>query len=261
MADATIPDETPEFWLNMPHEQVAEHAARFSKIHRQYPYELGIARMIATRLTMSAWLHGSGIEVGAGSQPYPVRDDLKVLYGDIRNESGLKKYFGDAMPLFGGDTKLDAQTFAGIPDQSVDFVITSHVIEHLFDPVGSIEQTMRIIKPGGTYLLAVPDMRFTFDQKRPETTLDHVLRDYRDGGEGTKIQAYEEIAQFVHGHTPEEAQAYAPRNMAAGMDIHVHAWTHDGFQRLLENCARMFPLKIEAGIRNNNENIFALRRL
>ena len=217
--------------------------------------------MIATRLAMSAWLHGTGIEVGAGSRPFHVRDELNVLYGDIRDNEGLKKYFGDSAQLFGGDTRIDAQTFAGIPDQSIDFVITGHVIEHLFDPIGSIEQTMRVIKIGGIYLLAVPDLRFTFDQKRPETTLDHVMRDYSDGGEGTKIQAYEEVAHFNHGLTIEEARVHALRNLAAGMDIHVHAWTQGGFLNLLRQCEKMFPLKIEAYILNNNENIFALRRI
>lgn len=216
--------------------------------------------MIATRQAMSSWLHGTGIEVGAGDRPFHVRDELKVIYGDVRDEAGLKDYFGKDANVFGSGRGIDAQTFSGVPDKSVDFVISAHVIEHLFDPIGSIEHAMRIIKPGGLYLLTVPDKRYIFDHNRPDTPLSHVVADYTDGGEASKLEAYIEVTHYTQGHPMEEARALAEASMNAKLDIHVHAWTQDGFRELLSYCAEKFDFFVEAYVLNNNENIFALRK-
>ena len=37
------------------------------------------------------------------------------------------------------DVVDDAQTLATFPDESVDFVIANHVLEHLEDPIGALE--------------------------------------------------------------------------------------------------------------------------
>ena len=44
---------------------------------------------------------------------------------------------------------IDAQTFDGIDNDSLDFVISAHVIEHLRDPIGSIVNAIRVLKAGG----------------------------------------------------------------------------------------------------------------
>lgn len=256
----SAPDEFPDFWLNMSHAEVAHHAAALQKFHRQQPIEMDRARMIAARQAMSSWLHGTGIEVGAGDRPFQVRDELDVIYGDVRDDDGLKGYFGKDANVFGGGRWIDAQTFSGVLDESVDFVISAHVIEHLFDPMGSIEQAIRIIKPGGLYLLAVPDKRYIFDRDRPDTPLSHVVADYADGGEGTKLEAYIEVTHYTHGHPMEKALALAEASRNAKLDIHVHAWTQDGFRELLEYCTGKFNFFVEAYVLNNNENIFMLRK-
>lgn len=161
----------------------------------------------------------------------------------------------------GDDLFIDAQTFEGIPSDSVNFVISAHVIEHLLDPIGAIASAIRIIKTGGIFLIAVPDMRFNFDQSRPETSIEHALRDALDGGEGTKIEAFKEVVHYVHKIEIKDVDAHAKHAMNTKMDIHVHAWTHDGFKALLTHCETILPMKIEAAILSNNENLFALRKL
>jgi SAM-dependent methyltransferase len=41
-------------------------------------------------------------------------------------------------------------------DSSVDFVISSHVIEHFYDPVKAIEEWLRVVKPGGYVFIIAP---------------------------------------------------------------------------------------------------------
>jgi SAM-dependent methyltransferase len=51
----------------------------------------------------------------------------------------------------------DAQLMAGVPDQTYDFVHSSHCLEHLVDPVAGLGQWMRICKEGGHLVITVPD--------------------------------------------------------------------------------------------------------
>lgn len=213
--------------------------------------------------TAAIFLNGNGLEVGAGPRPWPLPANANAIYGDIRDEASLSSYFQDSGSPAGD--YIDAQTLSQIRDKSLDFLISAHVIEHLFDPIGSIREAMRCLRPGGCYLIAVPDMRHTFDHNRPETPLEHVLQDFQDGGVGTRLQAYEEHARYVHpvfqpALTEEEIAEGVKRCSEVNMDIHVHAWTFSGFETMLKACSKMFPAKIEAGFSVGNENIFAVKK-
>src|SRR5256885_6525821 len=132
----------------------------------------GVAEVRKARTQIGrAFLAGHGIEVGAGDRPFPIPATAHILYGDIRKYEQLEDYFRtpDLPPV----NDVDAQTFAGIDNNSLDFVISAHVIEHLRDPITSIVNAIRVLKVGGIHILVVPDMRYTFDRNCPETTLDH----------------------------------------------------------------------------------------
>ena len=132
--------------------------------------------------------------------------------------------------------RIDAQTFAGIPLASQDFVVSAHVIEHLFDPIGAIRAAINVLQRGGIFVCVVPEMTKRWDRDRPVPTLDHLWKDSKDGGDGTRLQAYIEHAKYVHPvltgeHFPEaEIEVRARRIMASGMDIHVHAWRAQDFE-------------------------------
>jgi SAM-dependent methyltransferase len=60
------------------------------------------------------------------------------------------------------------------PDDSFDFIVAGHIIEHIADPVRFLGDVLRVLKPGGRlYIEApsersmmVPAMGFAFDQMR-----------------------------------------------------------------------------------------------
>ena len=148
-------DESSTFWMRYPVDDLAARVAALHHQRRQYlesvpPKEVEIAR----RTVSDLFIRGNGIEAGAGARPFPIPSGAKCFYGDIRDGEQLKTYFKvDEVSI---DGAIDAQTYAGIEDNSLDFVISAHVIEHLENPLGSIENAIRVLKPGGIHLLAVP---------------------------------------------------------------------------------------------------------
>lgn len=210
------------------------------------------------------FLRGTGIEVGAGSRPFPLPPGARCFYGDVRDRAALASYFqtGDVTT----DGVIDAQSMAGVPEASLDFVISAHVIEHLFDPVGAIRAAVRVLKDGGCFICVVPELTMTFDRARPPTELAHVLRDAEDGGESTRLQAYVEHVRYVHPtltgvHFPDEQiEPEATKIMQAGMDLHVHAWRAEDFRALLARIAADTGVAVSAEVSVGNENIFVLRR-
>jgi SAM-dependent methyltransferase len=62
-----------------------------------------------------------------------------------------------------------------VPDESEDFVISSHVIEHFFDPIKTIKEWLRVIKPGGYVYIIAPHKERTFDKELPRTSLEELV--------------------------------------------------------------------------------------
>jgi SAM-dependent methyltransferase len=62
----------------------------------------------------------------------------------------------------------------------LDYVLSSHNLEHLPDPIRFLQGCERILKPDGVVSLAIPDRRFCFDYFRPVTTLADWLEAYRE---------------------------------------------------------------------------------
>jgi SAM-dependent methyltransferase len=78
------------------------------------------------------------------------------------------------------DFLTDASRLYFAEDDNCDFVCSSHVLEHLSNPIRALKEWIRVLKPGGIIYCAVPDKRFTFDHKRKRTTLRHLEKDYQE---------------------------------------------------------------------------------
>ncbi|MPW20588.1 methyltransferase domain-containing protein [Paraburkholderia sp. CNPSo 3157] len=63
------------------------------------------------------------------------------------------------------------RTLAETLKRPVDFIVASHVIEHVPDLITWLRELSHALRPGGQVRLAIPDKRFTFDLLRRETEL------------------------------------------------------------------------------------------
>jgi len=60
-------------------------------------------------------------------------------------------------------------------DNTVDFVITSHVLEHFWDPINTLKEWLRVVKPNGYVFLIIPHKERTFDRDRTRTSLQELI--------------------------------------------------------------------------------------
>jgi SAM-dependent methyltransferase len=126
------------------------------------------------------YLRGEGIEIGALASPIKVAEQVKVTYVDTLPRQKLAAQYPDAPigQIIEPQVICDATTLDKIKDSSVDFVIASHLLEHMADPFKSLDNWIRALKPKGILYLIVPDMLRTFDVDRPLTSVNHLVEDY-----------------------------------------------------------------------------------
>jgi SAM-dependent methyltransferase len=209
-------------------------------------------------------LAGSGLEIGALHMPLKVPAHTSVRYVDRFEVPALRAHYPELadFDLVTPDIVTDGETLAGGPDGTVDFVIANHMIEHCEDPIGTIGNHLRVLRPGGTLYMAVPDCRLTFDRDRDVTQLAHLLADRGDGPEWSRRGHYEEWARFVDAVDPSEIAARATQLEAQSYSIHFHVWTPAAFLEMLVHCRTTLglPLEVDALERNGHEFIVILRR-
>ena len=223
--------------------------------------EMNDAKPGVNRETLAnIYLNGSGLEVGALHCPLPVPPGVSVRYVDIKMPEELQKFYIGLTNITVPDIIADGEKLDGIADESQDFVIANHLIEHCEDPIGTIKSFLRVVKRGGILYLTLPDKRFTFDVRRPATTFDHLLRDYREGPEWSHFGHHVEFHRLVFGITDEKQ---VKRHMEGLAEIHYHAWTQIEMLEIVIGLKKIlgFDFDLEAFLNNPPlEAILILRK-
>jgi SAM-dependent methyltransferase len=213
----------------------------------------------------SLYLSGQGIEIGALHNPLKVPPKAHVSYVDRLPISELRSHYPELeeLPLVDVDVIDDGERLDSFHEGSQDFVIANHFLEHCEDPIGAMENMLRVLKVGGFLYLALPDKRYTFDKDRPVTLFEHLLRDHREGPEWSRRQHYEEYISLVDKVTDEEeCQRALERHLSIRYSIHFHVWTLNEMIELMMKLGSVvrYGYEIEAMHRNHGEVIFILCR-
>ncbi len=72
----------------------------------------------------------------------------------------------------------DAVNLNMIKTEKYDFILASHILEHVANPFKALSEWLRILRDEGILLLVLPHKDGTFDHKRPVTTLKHLIEDF-----------------------------------------------------------------------------------
>lgn len=75
---------------------------------------------------------------------------------------------------------LDIVDLSSIKNNSYDFVLCSHVLEHAANPLKAMSEMLRVLNDDGLLLLVVPKKDNPYDYARPLTPFVHMLKDYND---------------------------------------------------------------------------------
>jgi SAM-dependent methyltransferase len=210
------------------------------------------------------YLSGEGIEIGALHNPLPLPRSARVHYVDRLPVIALRAHYPELEqePLVEVDIIEDGERLGTIPDSSLDFVVANHFLEHTQDPVGTLLNAFRVLRPGGVLYLAVPDKRHTFDSDRPVTPLEHHLRDFDEGPQASRRGHFEEWARLVDKVPEPEVARHVERLMELDYSIHYHVWTQREALELLTAVRERLNLEfdIELMERIQHEVVFVLRK-
>jgi SAM-dependent methyltransferase len=238
------------------------------------PPQLRVREILA-----KTYLCGAGVEIGALHIPVRVSRGVRVKYIDEKSNDALRQEYPwtkdwSLVPL---DIIDDGESLKSLANNSQDFIIANHLLEHMENPIRTLQRYLEVIKPGGMLYHAVPDKRFGFDSQRPLTSIEHIIRDFQEGPAWSREDHFREFAklvvegkvfrppdrnpcQRVYGMSDVEAEAQ--RLIQIDYSIHFHVWTHQTFLELLMRLKTMLPFSIEAYVFNASlsESIAILRK-
>ena len=189
------------------------------------------------------------------------RDRADVSYLDVLDRAGLVAYYADPrheVPVDdipeidyflvqedGRSLPLAEAARAGAP---FDWVVASHVIEHVPDVIGWLADLAELVVDDGALVLAIPDLRYTFDVHRPPTTVGQMIAAHDRGDQRPTSRAvYDHFSSVVNYHHKELWRGVIPMYEArvhtlaeahervlearngGYVDCHVWLWTPDTF--------------------------------
>jgi hypothetical protein len=206
-------------------------------------------------------LSGRGLEIGGGYSPMATRADFDVDHLDRADTASLVEKYAvqniDTAQIQPVDFVWDGQPYAAlVGERRYDWIIASHVIEHVPDPITFLKDCSSILTDEGVLSLVVPDKRYCFDFYRPASGLarfvdahvraetktsagaavEHIINAAAiDGRIAWDTAQAGAIPDFVH--SPEQARAIFESVVGAhdSPDIHVWAFTPYSFRLLAED--------------------------
>lgn len=218
----------------------------------------------------SAFLSGVGIELGALHNPLPVPGGAAVKYVDRMDKPGLYEQYPELRQhnLVDVDFVDNGETLLKFTENSQDFIIANHFLEHCEDPIRTLKAFFRVLRTGGVVYCTVPSKSKTFDRDRPTTPLHHLVEDHERGAAHSRKSHYEEWVSLVEPHF-ERIYARGPifdarvnDLMSQRYSIHYHCWEAEDFKSLLyylkDNCA--FSFNVILFLKLESEYIAVLRK-
>jgi SAM-dependent methyltransferase len=123
---------------------------------------------------------GVGLEVSPLFRPIAVKSKYNVYYTDYcsAEESREKHANYDHDPIMDIDFiwKPGERLFDCVPNGMMfDWAISSHVMEHVPDPIGWMTEIFQVLKPGAIFSVTLPDKNYCFDKFRRNTDVADLI--------------------------------------------------------------------------------------
>lgn len=179
-----------------------------------YTINMAVSKIIARKINNYYLLAGLfknkyGLEIGGPSGIFKPRGFIP-LYSTIKKVDGCN--FSNKTIWEGnieaGETYIyhenkkghqyisEATDLGQVPVAKYDFVISSHCLEHVANPLKAVSEWLRVLKKDGIILIVLPNKQYTFDHNRPVTTFTHLLNDYNSNTGEDDLTHLEEILKL-----------------------------------------------------------------
>ena len=156
---------------------------------------------------------------------------------------------------------IDKEGLSYFEEESHDFVIINHVLEHLFDPIYAVRECFRVLKKKGRLIIAVPDMRYTFDKHRPLTTTKDIYQRIKRYPKKPNKDDYVDILKFIHPSLLDKSEAKQNNALQSFLDRreHINIWTDDSFLEFFDEICTTFNINLkQETLFRSKENKFEL---
>ena len=229
----------------------------------------------SVRRKIARQLHGRGIEFGPGCHPLPLGPFVEsILYCDAMDQATFAELFPETVEEIGGfpdpiglRLDFDKEWFVElVGKESHDFIVASHVLEHLVNPLRFLEQCHLTLKEGGLLYVGQPDKRTMFDADRQRTPLADVIERYRGNVstlEDERIVRYiNEVHQPTPPFGPQSDEYRAQIEWHRQRSLHVNVWLIDDIVELFLYLGRemAFPFELIDGAIDDVEFSFVFRK-
>lgn len=247
-------------------------------------------RLKAYKICMALLKNKKGFEIG-GPSPFFGRSGMLPIYKVIGNldncnfstnttwEGTLREganFIYDASKPAGYQYIRDAVELYGIESESMDFVLSSHNIEHIANPIRAIIEWLRILKEDGLLVMVVPHKDGTFDHLRKVTTLEHLIGDYENNTTEEDLSHLDEIINchdFARDSGVDDVEKFRKRSEMnfANRCLHQHVFNLLSVVKLLDylnleicSAEAVLPMhiiciakKLPVGIKPNNQKFLS----
>lgn len=218
----------------------------------------------AATLIKNLKLEKQGLEIGPLDKPIVPKKGTGVLYADHLPTDKLRdKYRGHELVVNDRIQPVDivvgpSGIKAAVGSRRFNYVLASHVIEHVPNPLGWFNEIHEFMEPGGILSLAIPDKRYCFDRLRDLTTAtDWIGAWLQKATKPTPVQILDALSNEVshdgnitwqedidpcgltHAHHPREALRVALEALNSNEYRDVHCWvfTPSSFCNLLRRLS------------------------
>ncbi len=205
---------------------------------------------------------GQGLEIGPSYDPLaPKKEGFNVHVLDLGSAKELREKFKGLGVTIDRIEEVDF-IWHGEPlpvligqEECYDWIIASHVIEHVPDMISFLIECEKLLKPAGVLSLIIPDKRFCFDyfhgttstgeildaydQKRtrpsPGKVFDHCARVTTLNGRffWDPDSDWSSNFELVHDISEAESSWYLARSTEPYFDVHNWRFTPSSFRLLL----------------------------
>lgn len=210
-----------------------------------------------------------GLEVGPLDKALVKRvDGRQIYYADYADRGALQLASKD-------DPNVNVEAIpeidfvvAPLPEslpRKFDYIVASHVGEHVPDLLGWIKTLFGWLNPGGVLVLALPDKRYTFDCLREHSTIGELLGAHVEKRQrpsfasiydGFSRATRADVCGLWAGADPTQFEYQFPRHVAYGLaqdahtngtyrDCHCWVFTAHGFRALMDEARELGAIDFE----------------